>query len=132
MQKWNNERHRYFNQYMQLFCPSMERYAHAVSIKVDQQLSELQQKRKTFQLKISRTITSSGALLWLCRPSCLSCWPLSGCWWQVLRGQAHPNSPASCAVSLQTQLSDLLHSKQRCNQPVFRDCYQVRYFYLQK
>ena len=45
----------------------------------------------------------------------------------IQRGQAHPSPPASCAVSLQTQLSALLHTKQRCNQPVFKDCCQVYY-----
>ena len=29
------------------------------------------------------------------------------------------------AVSLQTQLSDMLRTKQRCKQPVFRNCCQV-------
>ena len=63
----------------------MERSCTHSSIKVDQQLSVLQKKRKTLQLQLSRTITSSGVLLWLCKPSYLSCWPLSGCWWPVLR-----------------------------------------------
>ena len=43
----------------------------------------------------------------------------------IQRGQAHPSRPASCAASLQTQLSALLHTKQRCKQPVFKDCCQV-------